>query len=221
MKKLLTCIALGSLLLASCSTTKRAEAYSSAPRYSNEKVAENASQPSGQTRLVNFDATVRLDTKTPDTAMVQLGGIAKKYGGYVQAMNGDECTIRVKSDYFMTALSDVGMLGKVIDKNIRSTDVTDQYNDLTVRLENAEKTRQRYMELLQKAHTIDEVLRVEREIDRITLDIEQLKGKLAVLNDEVSFSSITVNIHEKTKPGAVSYVFIGLYKGVKWLFVRG
>ncbi|MCE3260047.1 MAG: hypothetical protein K0S12_1688, partial [Bacteroidetes bacterium] len=25
----------------------------------------------------------------------------------------------------------------------------------------------------------------------------------------------------KVKPGVLGYVFIGLYKGVKWLFVRG
>lgn len=218
MKKILLSIGIGSLLFASCTSQKHAAQAYSAPTGRTETTEKVAESP---TRLVNFDATVRIDTKTPDTAMVQLSGIAKKYGGYVQAMNGDECTIRVKSDYFMTALSDVGSLGKVIDKNIRSTDVTDRYNDLQVRLDNAEKTRQRYMELLARANTIDEVLRVEREIDRLTLDIEQLKGKLAVLNDEVSFSSITVNIHEKTKPGAVSYVFIGLYKGVKWLFVRG
>lgn len=228
MKRLLVLAGLAALSLSACSTSQKASAYSTpgrstAPSYADAsgKTGETTPPDKGADRMVNFTADVRLDTKERDTTMTRLVATAKKYGGYVQSMNGDECSIRVRSENFIPALNDVATFGKVVDKNIHSVDMTDDYNDLKIRLENAEKSRQRYMELLASAHTIDEILRVEREIDRLTLEVEQYKGKLAMMDDQVYYSTITVNIHEKTKPGLVSYAFIGLYKGVKWLFVRG
>jgi len=227
MKRLLVIAGLCGLLFTSCSTERNAVTgwnYNT-PAYSDAKntggLPAEALEDQTTERLVNFGADLRLNTKEPDTVMTKVVRAAKKYGGYVQSMSSEECKIRVRSENFMSALNEVSSYGKVIDKNIRSIDITDQYNDQKIRLENSEKARQRYMELLQKAGTIDEILRVEREIDRLTLEIEQIKGRIAVMNEQVYYSTITVNVNEKAKPGVVSYVFIGLYKGARWLFVRG
>ncbi|TND10636.1 MAG: hypothetical protein FD123_278 [Bacteroidetes bacterium] len=227
MKKLLVITGLGALLLSSCYQYSATPAYSGGSASSGNRSEKNTDALTQNTdntpvdRLVKFTADMRIDTKEPDTVMVHVSKMAKKYGGYIQSMSNGVCAIRVRSENFLVAVNEVTTFGKVIEKNIHSEDVTDAYNDYKVRQENAEKSRQRYMELLQKAHTIEEILRVEREIDRLTLEIEQLKGRLALLTDQTSYSTITVNVHEKAKPGVISYAFIGIYKGVKWLFVRG
>ncbi|MEL6720337.1 MAG: DUF4349 domain-containing protein, partial [Bacteroidota bacterium] len=82
-----------------------------------------------------------------------------------------------------------------------------------------EKTRQRYLELLNKAEKVNEILEIERELERINIDIESMKGQLKRLDGQVDYATITVNLQEKVKPGPLSAVGVGLYKVVRWLFV--
>jgi hypothetical protein len=109
----------------------------------------------------------------------------------------------------------------VSSKSISGLDVTDQFTDLKVRLDNANRTRARYLELLNKAANVTEMVSIERELERLNLDIDRLTGSINKLQHENDYSSITVYAYKGKKPGVVGYVFVGLYKGVKWLFVRG
>ncbi len=111
-------------------------------------------------------------------------------------------------------------LEKVKSKNISGNDVTDEYTDYNTRLENAEKTRKRWPELLAKAVTVDEILKVEKELERLNTDIDLLKEQMNRMDHlEEIFNHNRISLR-KTKPGIIGYVFVGIYKGVKWLFVR-
>jgi hypothetical protein len=57
----------------------------------------------------------------------------------------------------------------VKDKNIAGEDVTEEYRDLEIRLDSAEKTRQRYLELLNKAERVKEILKIEKELERLLI----------------------------------------------------
>ncbi len=172
-------------------------------------------------RMINYSANVSIEVKKQaDTTLAQIGRLAKELGGWVESSSTNYCRIRVRSENFQNALTRIETLGKVTSKNIYADDVTEQHADLKMRLENAEKARTRYLELLAKAQTVDEMLKVEKELERINLVIEQLKSSLEQVEENNRYSLITVYVKEKTKPGIVGYVFVGLYKGVKWLFVR-
>jgi hypothetical protein len=49
---------------------------------------------------------------------------------------------------------------------------------------------------------------------------DELKERLNRLSHLEAYATITVDLQEKVKPGLIGYVFVGLYQGVKWLFVR-
>jgi hypothetical protein len=51
-------------------------------------------------------------------------------------------------------------------------------------------------------------------------EIELMKGKMNRIDHLVAYSTISVYFSEKKKPGLIGYVGIGLWKAVKWLFVR-
>jgi hypothetical protein len=178
-------------------------------------------QAAATARMINYSANFSLEVKKhADTTLAQIGRLAKEFGGWMESSSASFCRIRVRSDNFQNAIARIETLGKVTSKNIYADDVTEQHADLKMRLENAEKARARYLELLAKAQTVDEMLKVEKELERINLVIEQLKSSLEQVEENNRFSTITVYVKEKTKPGIVGYVFVGLYKGVKWLFVR-
>ena len=105
-------------------------------------------------------------------------------------------TIRVSSDKFYGALPQIETLGKIESKQISGEDVTEKYVDIRSRLNNAKNQEQRFLEILQKAETIEEILRVEQELNRIREQVEVYEGQIRYMDDLTSLATITVNLHE-------------------------
>ncbi|MCB0737835.1 MAG: DUF4349 domain-containing protein [Bacteroidetes bacterium] len=99
-------------------------------------------------------------------------------------------------------------------------DLTAQYLDFEIRLENAEKARARYLELLEKAENVESALLVEKELERLNGTIDMLIGQMNRMNHLTTYATITVRISERVKPGPLGYLGMGLYHAFKWLFVR-
>jgi hypothetical protein len=66
---------------------------------------------------------------------------------------------------------------------------------LNIRLQNAEQARDKMMALLDKAETVEDTLKIEKELERITETIELLKGKISYLQNKISFSTLTVQFN--------------------------
>jgi hypothetical protein len=171
-------------------------------------------------RLVIKNASIDLVVKELDNIYTKLEEISGSYEGYISSSSNNFATIRVKSMSLEAALEKIALLGKVKDKSIRTQDVTASYVDFKIRMENAEKARKRYLELLQKATKVNEILPLEKEIERLTGEIESMKGKLNLFDNQIAYSTINITWQKKTKPGPIGYVFVGLFKAVKVLFVR-
>lgn len=174
-------------------------------------------------RKIVYSAYMDMEVKEPDSIAVKVNQIAKKYDGYVSTTGTQQVIIRIPSPSFENAMSDVASLGEIENKVVKGQDVTEEFLDLEIRLDNAEKARLRYLELLEKAANVSEALEVEKELERLVKEIDLLKGKMNRLANLTSFATIKVNfidLEEVPKPGPIGYVFVGLYKGIKWLFVR-
>lgn len=170
--------------------------------------------------MMIYDADVRMTVKNADSANIYLADIARRYGGYVQRLEDGSSKIRVKAENLQPALIAIAAMGRIDDKKIYGDDVTFEYTDHTIRLENMQKARQRYLELLAKAENVEAALLVEKELERLNGEIDLLEGKLNSLNHRLAYSTITIYMKEKVKPGILGYIGIGLYYSVKWLFVR-
>ncbi len=199
-----------SLLLINCATNSGLTTENSS--FSN---ADGATE-----RKILYSAALSLTVETPETANLHIREIAKKYDGYASEIGSYRTVIRVKSTQLNEAIEEISKLGKVTYKNIKSQDVTTEYRDYQIRLENAEKSREKYLELLAKAENVEEILKVEKELERLNETIELLKGRMNKLDHLSEFSTITISLSEKKKPGILGYISMGLYHSVKWLFVR-
>ena len=188
--------------------------------YSYSSVAKGDGDDYTKERKIIYDAYLDMTCDEPDTVFAQIRRIASKYEGYMSGFNSGSIKIRVKSRFFSKALEDIALLGEIQSKNIYTRDVTDQYVDLNIRLDNAEKSRQRYQELLKKATTVEEILKVEKELERLNEEIELLKSDIEDIDEQSDFSTITVNVEERVKVGPVGFIFKWTYKAVKWLFIR-
>lgn len=81
---------------------------------------------------------------------------------------------------------------KVASETISGTDITDQYVDIEERLERLEKTKARFVEISDEAKDVDEILRVQREINNLQNQIDSYKGQLNYMDGASKTSLITV-----------------------------
>jgi len=89
--------------------------------------------------------------------------------------------------------------GEIIYKEIESEDVGEEFVDLEARLKSKRAALDRYRQLLQRASNIEDILKVESKIRFIEEEIESKTGRLRYLQDQVDYSSLSLNIATKIK----------------------
>lgn len=112
--------------------------------------------------------------------------------GYVSERTSRSLTARVPAEAFRDAFDAIEQLGDVLDTSWRARDVTDEVRDHDIRLRNARSLRDRLEELLDDAETVEDTLKIEKELERITLEIERIKGTLQSLEDRIAYSTIEI-----------------------------
>jgi hypothetical protein len=179
--------------------------------------------PAVRERMVIKTAELEVITDDPGDGFCKAQRMARQMGGYTLDANREDerqrLTLRVPEARFEEALLRLGKLGKVDRRQISGKDVTGEVVDLEIRLKNAEKMRERYLQLLARAENVTAALEVQKELERVTADIESMKGRLELLRNQVSLATIHLTLDKPTRPGPLGWVFYGLYRGVKWLFI--
>jgi hypothetical protein len=86
---------------------------------------------------------------------------------------------------------------KVISKSVNANDVTEQYYDVKIRLENERQVEKRYLELLAQARTVKDILDIEEKLGKVRQEIESKEGRLRYLDDQVGYSTLNIWIYQK------------------------
>jgi hypothetical protein len=135
--------------------------------------------------------------------------LAEEMGGFVvssQVQGDDELaqgfvSIRVpaeRTDEALNRLRDMAV--RVADESTRSQDVTEEFVDLQARLGNLERTEEQYLRLMDRANSVEDLLRVQRELTSTQGQIEQLKGRIQYLERTSATSLINVNVRPAASP---------------------
>ncbi len=125
--------------------------------------------------------------------------LAESLGGAITGRTDQSVTVRVPSQAFRKAMSGMEDVGVVESRNVTDDDVSEEMHDLDVRLQNMRATRKRLEEFLAKATNLADTLTVERELERVAVDIDCIEGRLAFLKAHTAFSHITVSLLERPK----------------------
>ncbi|PBI87473.1 hypothetical protein BSF41_29100 [Flavobacterium sp. ACN2] len=106
-------------------------------------------------------------------------------------------TVKVPSQNFDRFINNVSKGVSYFEvKNISAEDVTEQFIDLTSRLNTKKKLEERYLQILQKATKVSEILEIEKQISAIREEIESKEGQLKYLESRVSESTITIEFYK-------------------------
>lgn len=172
-------------------------------------------------RKILYAGDLRLLVKNADSTIAQIKRYTKEFKGYVSASGSNSTTIYVPAPQLNEALQKLKTMGVVQYYQIESEDVTENYLDVGIRLDNAKKARTRYLELLARAENVEAALKVEKELERLNGEIDSLEGKLKFWDHRMEYSPIQIHYTEKKKLGILGWVGYGMYQTVKWLFIRG
>lgn len=148
------------------------------------------------TQLIVYTARVTMAVYQVDTGLAAVEKIARDMGGYLALKRDREITIRVPRARFDPALAAIDKIGDVVHRDIQAQDVTDEYVDLEIRIKNARAMQARLKQLLEKA-AVKEALEIEKELARVTQELELLEGKLKLLHDKIAYSTITVTFEPR------------------------
>lgn len=109
-------------------------------------------------------------------------------------------------------------LGDVENEEVIGLDITDSYRDNLIKLESLKKIKIKYQDLIAKAVNVQDMLAIEKELERINVEIEKLEGSKRASDMMVQYSSIYINFNTE-KPGPLGWIFYLGYKAIKWLFI--
>jgi hypothetical protein len=151
------------------------------------------------------NATVKLEVKNQKIYNDGLHEKISKHGGYIAQEDNfftddrseSVVSIKVPVDQFEDLLDDLGGADvKVIERSIRSEDVTGQVVDTKSRLEAKKQMRLKYLEFLKQSKNMAEVLQVQAEINGIQEEIEAASGRIAYLTNQSAYSTIHLTFYE-------------------------
>ncbi|MBM2826965.1 MAG: hypothetical protein HW403_1029 [Dehalococcoidia bacterium] len=154
-------------------------------------------------RMIVYNTSISLEVQDVQSAMSTVTRIALGAGGYVSGTSshyqGKEMvattTIRVPAGVYSQVMADLRALGlRVVLENGSAQDVSEQYTDLQAQLRNLESTEAQYLELMKRANTIDEILRVQQRLSEVRGQIERVKGRMNYLERTSEMAMITVSL---------------------------
>lgn len=173
----------------------------------NGKKTEGASEPQQPqekpaTPLLIYTGRVGMEvaeaTVVPGT-IDKIIDMAESFGGYLASRSDAGVVIRVPSRHFRDALTALEKLGEVKRRSVSAEDVSEEFHDLEVRLQNLKSVQKRLQEFLAKAANVNDALQVERELERVGREIDQIEGRMRFLRARATFSTITVDVTAKPK----------------------
>ncbi|WP_203256588.1 DUF4349 domain-containing protein [Hyunsoonleella ulvae] len=161
-------------------------------------------------------AYLKFETQDLEQSHSQILKAIKASKGFIQDDNSNKSyntltrhlIIRIPSSNFQTAIDSISKNVSFFDsKRISAKDVTEEFIDLEARLKAKQTLEKRYLELLNKAKNVKEILEIERELSDIREEIEAKQGRLKYLQNKVSLSTIDIEFYKLSSeaPIAKSY----------------
>jgi Domain of unknown function (DUF4349) len=165
--------------------------------------------PPAISRKIIYDAQVDLVVDSVDPVAKKVGAFVQEARGYIAEQNvtgspgslrSMRWRIRVPVEQFDSLVESIVSLGELERNNRTSQDVSEQYYDIEARIKNKKVEEQTLNKILQeRSGKLEDVLKIEIELSRVRGEIEQLEGKIRVLENLSSLATLTLNIRERDK----------------------
>jgi hypothetical protein len=156
------------------------------------------SSPSARAPMLVYTGQVQMAVYEVRSSLGEVETLARSLNGFLSKRDDRTIIIRVPAARFDDAMRRIEKLGDVLSRDVQVEDVTEEFNDVDIRLKNAHAVRDRLEQLLTKAAKVEESIQIERELERVALLIERLEGRMKFLKDRAAYSTITVTFQPRS-----------------------
>ena len=156
--------------------------------------------------ITTVDRTIKV--KDVEEGYERAVKMAERAGGFVQSSYLEkgteererkaELVLRVPAANLDKVMAEAGELGEVLTTSREGEDVTEKWVDLESRIKNLKREEEALLEILgRRAKSLREVLDVERELARVRGEVERSEGRLRMLSEQVSLSTLHLTLVER------------------------
>jgi hypothetical protein len=170
-----------------------------------EESSDHAGVP--ELPMIARTAGLILVAKDFDKTRASVEEILKRHSGYIGELSVSApsdagrtltATLRIPASQLEAAVAELKQLGRVENESQGGEEVTQQYVDLAARLANAQHTEKRLTDILSsRTGKLQDVLKVELEIDRVRGEIEQMQAEKKELSKRVAFATLNTTVKEE------------------------
>lgn len=101
-------------------------------------------------------------------------------------------------------------IGAVEAKTVKAEDVTEEYTDVSIKLENKRIYLEKYREMLKNAASTKDMLEIQENIRALEDEIDVAEGRLRFIDDRVNYSTLELLLFkEKARSSATSKIAFG------------
>lgn len=145
-----------------------------------------------------------------DQTIDEARSIATGLGGFVVSSSASQgsaprlvrgtLVLRIPARSYADAMKALAALGRVESREEHGQDVSQEFVDLRARIRQLQAVESQLLQLLDRADTVGAALAVQEQLSQVQLDLEQARGRLQYLDDQVAFATISLGIHERVLP---------------------
>lgn len=171
---------------------------------------QDQSGPAIQKDMLVYRGDVEITTKDYEQAMSGLGELFETYDCFIESSREytnyryyDEtdlmvysATIRVNSKDYDAFMNGIGGLGVVSSKSSNVQNMNMEYSDTVTALKIQQARLDRYLERLETERDNEIALQLENQIAEIQIQLQQLESRKALIETDVAYSYIDLEIRE-------------------------
>jgi hypothetical protein len=192
---------------------QRGDAVAEEEALEGELVAQPAADPDsslpslGPRVIQTASVTLSVPSNEFEDVVDRARTIATGFGGFVVGSSASQgpdqrlvrgtLVLRIPERSYAQAMRGIAALGRVEARDESGQDVSQEFVDLEARARHLEAVERQLLGLLDEADTVASALAVQSELNNVQLELEQVRGRLRYLEDQVSFATISLAIHER------------------------
>ncbi|MDH4129343.1 MAG: DUF4349 domain-containing protein, partial [Spirochaetota bacterium] len=163
-------------------------------------------------RLTIYRAYYTLLVASVKDSVNYIKELIKKYAGFIDNLSTSDSyrqayiVLKIPVKHFEQVIAEIAMIGIVEQKNISAADVTEEYYDTMLRIESSKRILYRLQDLLKRANKPKERIKILKEIERVSSQIEIMEERTKYLRSQADYSTITITLKTQIREDVKKYI---------------
>ncbi|MDH5682798.1 MAG: DUF4349 domain-containing protein [Spirochaetota bacterium] len=139
-----------------------------------------------------------INTEYPERTIDNLRKITDERGGYVKYLDKHRINLKIPAPDSELILNEIKKTAFISDNMKNTSNLSESLITLNAKLKTKDTLLNQLYAIFNNSG-LTQTMDVEREINQIILDIEDLKGKIRYIENRVAFSEITIYVNNSSR----------------------